>query len=737
MIYNLDGLFGIQFSVSQALRTLMGEILALIYSLIEYLYSVFIYLSRAEILENEFIQSIYKKVGLILGLFMVFKLIFSLIQSLLDPNKLTDKKNGFASIIWRSVIAIVLLGVTPTIFREAFKLQNLIVGSDNSNNVIYKLIAGQSNVGNLDNMGRVLASDLYFSFFTDNEDPYLNNGIDDSIPDSDVIYNDINSSDAKIYFDRYSQDNYENLRLRVIDDEMNFSDTVPYLSIKNETKNQYIIEFNWFLLLIVGGFTVWMLFMYCVQVAIRVVQLAYLQLVAPVPILSYIAEPEGSFKKWVNQCLSTFLDLFLRLAIIYFVMTMIGDVLNQFTKMEGIIFETTGIPAEDGMTLAIVKIFIIVGLLLFAKKVPELIKDLFPNLGISSGKFDFGFSPKKVFKDTLVSKAVGGAAGAVAGGVVGVVGGSGFKGRAKGLIGGLSKGAVSGAQGKKISDIVSARAAQNRKNRAMDEAGSTWGGRMDAKMRETFGMRTQVEKIEKEAKAYDKANDNIDKTEIRPRRDRINEINNGRIREINDQQNDIRNNPAFKQKSSNDAVVAAVSAIKEKAKEELLKSNAGVMGATARLEYLNSHHGEIDPTTGRNIDSTMIADQKAQLNAIIDRESEDWINNNLTDETVARNRQVIADQTGQQLSDVSDATSINNAKDNAKNNNQNLATIIASLEYQIQVLDDEKKEQEKIIEDINREISELEKQKENNDREKEKIEKTKKKPQADIDAVKK
>ena len=179
MVYNLAGFFGINFSIEQALRSMMGSILALIYSLIDYLYNVFVYLSKAQILDNEFIQSIYSKVGMILGIFMIFKLLFSLIQSLIDPDKLTDKKTGFASIIFRAVISIVLLGTTPAIFREAFKLQNLIVAGDTSDNVIYKLIAGSSSVGNLDNMGRVISSDLYFSFYTDDEEPFLNNGTAD------------------------------------------------------------------------------------------------------------------------------------------------------------------------------------------------------------------------------------------------------------------------------------------------------------------------------------------------------------------------------------------------------------------------------------------------------------------------------------------------------------------------------------------------------------------------------
>ena len=394
MIYNLAGLFGINFSIEQALRSMMGSILALIYSLIDYLYNVFVYLSKAQILDNEFIQSIYSKVGMILGIFMIFKLVFSLIQSLIDPDKLTDKKNGFASIIFRTVISIVLLGTTPAIFKEAFKIQNLIVAGDTSDNVIYKLIAGSSSVGNLDNMGRVISSDLYFSFYTDDEEPFLNNGTAD-------IFDYIDKDELNDHsYDRFLLDDFDHLKKTVIEEDKNFYDTVSYLALKRGTTEQYVIEFNWLLSLIVGCFVAWIIAMYCVQVAIRVVQLAYLQLIAPVPILSYISDPDGTFKKWVSQCVSTFLDLFLRMAIIYFVVTMIGDVLTQFRKADGIIFETTGLPS-DSPTLSIVKIFIVIGLLLFAQKVPQLLKDLFPGLGGGAGKFSFGLNPKKEVIDPL------------------------------------------------------------------------------------------------------------------------------------------------------------------------------------------------------------------------------------------------------------------------------------------------------------------------------------------------
>ena len=72
---------------------------------------------------------------------MLFKLVFSLVNSLISPDKLDDKKNGAVAIIKRSIISIVLLGITPTLFDEAFEIQRLLVGNSTGDNVLYKLIS--------------------------------------------------------------------------------------------------------------------------------------------------------------------------------------------------------------------------------------------------------------------------------------------------------------------------------------------------------------------------------------------------------------------------------------------------------------------------------------------------------------------------------------------------------------------------------------------------------------------
>ena len=393
MIYNLD-LFGIGDSIVQACRTFVGWIAVTIYTLIEYMYHVFELLGRAEIIEDSFVATIYSRVGMILGVFMVFKLIFSLIQSLIEPDKFNDKKSGYGQIIKRSVISIVLLGITPSLFREAFNIQNYIVGSNSKDNVIYKLIAGSSS-HNKGKVGRQLAGNLFFDFVTDVKEPILKEGM---VDDFGVSIDNATVAEGT-YIQRFQENNWENFQSSVLDEQKDFGDTLDYLAIKNSGK--YVIELDWFPLLVVGGTVLYIIALYCVQVAIRVVQLAYLQLIAPVPILSYISDPEGSFKKWTKQCLTTYLDLFIRLAIIYFVMTVISEVLDQFKNMSGVIYESAGLADEKWHAVLLVKAFIIIGLLLFGKKVPELLKDLFPNLGGGAAGFGFGLGLKKNLLDPL------------------------------------------------------------------------------------------------------------------------------------------------------------------------------------------------------------------------------------------------------------------------------------------------------------------------------------------------
>ena len=391
MLYFLSFFDDIAFSIWQAIRTFIGVIDGALYGYIVDLYNVFMYIARIDILENsEYVQNIYNRVGMFLGIFMLFKLSFVLLQSFIDPSKFNDKKNGFTNVIGRCVIAIVLLGITPYIFKYSRKFQDIIVGTqDSTNNILYRVIVSDDIIYPVSSFGQTLATDLYFSFFNKN-------------PGKDYVaglsLKDENGEEVLVFKD------YEFLKNQCYEgDSESFSKLVPYLSLRDG--GDYV--FKWDIILSVGVAiaVIWILVNYCIMIAVRVIQLAYLQLISPVPILFYISSPDGSFKKWINQCVSTYVDLFIRLSILYFIITLSGKVLDFYKNLN-----------DNSSQYVIAKVFMLIGLLMFGKRVPELLKELFPG----NGKFDFGIkSPKKLFSEIPGLNAASGMALGAAGGVVG------------------------------------------------------------------------------------------------------------------------------------------------------------------------------------------------------------------------------------------------------------------------------------------------------------------------------
>ena len=462
----------ILFAVWQAIRGLIGVIVAALYGYIVDLYNVFMVISRINILDDDYIKAIYNRVGMILGLFMLFKLSFSLIQSLIDPDKFTDKKNGFASIIYRSVIAIVLLGITPSIFKFARNFQNLIVGADDSsNNVLYRVVVADDIVYPVSSFGQRLATDLFFSFFREDDNRHYDEGLE------------VREIDGEPFL---VVKNYATLKEDSYNGKISFDELVPYLSLKDA--GQYVFKWDIILSVAVGVAVLWILVNYCISIATRVIQLAYLQLVAPVPILSYIGNPDGAFKKWINQCTKTYLDLFIRLIILYFIITLSGKALRFFEDANAL--SNYGIES-DSMKFILVKVFLLLGLLMFGKRVPELIKELFPG----DGKFDFGVkSPRKLFNDIpglrqaygitrgAATLGTGMAVGGVAGMAAGLRYGEGIRGKLAGMGGGLFRGAASArVRGNVFTNarngINNVRAANERAYERHHD-GSTFWGRM-------------------------------------------------------------------------------------------------------------------------------------------------------------------------------------------------------------------------------------------------------------------
>lgn len=606
-------------SILQALRTLTLTVCETIYSLICFCFDIFNEMGTVTL--DIDVNGIFKRVEFILGLFMLFRLTFAGIQYLVDPDAMTDKQKGIGNIIKRVLIVIILLGSTNYLFKEAYILQDRIIES----RLIEKIIlpgATSSSSG----AGADIAWYTFSQFYTLNtkEETECNS----AYKMLEQQFKDLGSMDAAYL---------------CLNEKMNKKENV--------SNKQYVVNFNGLIALLCGALLLWMIVVYTVQLGIRIFQLAYLQIVAPIPIMMYLVpKGEENLKKWGKQCLSTFLDFFLRLATLDFVILVSQSLMTNQENLAAH-FSTNNVFQEG-----YVAVILIIALFAFAKKVPELLKELFPSIGGTG--FDFGLHGKSAKRIGTI------AGGALAGGAVGLIGGHGIVGRAKGLVGGIGQGAISGAKGKKISEISAARAKRNKINRQASLNGSTFGGRLDARMRNMFGFETASEGIDR------------------------------RISAIDEQIEAIDNSPNMRTKRQNDAIIGARKAALEEAKSQLLKengtySNAGLKADRDKLSYLRAHLGEKD-SNGHTITTGMIQAQENLYNTSLDNASRQFIDQHATDNAeIARQMQIIENNAGTPITNFAQMDAADNA---AKSSNTAIARAVEVAEHDKQDLNEQKRQ---------------------------------------------
>ena len=108
-MFILDGFWDdVGGAILDALRSLMLSLCGIIYKLIIFFFDIFMKLGNAEILSDVTVSEFYERVGLLLGLFMIFRVTFSLVQYVINPDMMVDKQKGVFNIVKRILVVIIL-----------------------------------------------------------------------------------------------------------------------------------------------------------------------------------------------------------------------------------------------------------------------------------------------------------------------------------------------------------------------------------------------------------------------------------------------------------------------------------------------------------------------------------------------------------------------------------------------------------------------------------------------------
>lgn len=418
------------------LRSLFGTIDGILGWAASTLYTLIVQIANVDIFGN-YIYEMMGRIYTFLAIFMLFKLSISVVNYVLNPDQLTDKSKGFGKLIQNVIIVMALIIMTPQLFNWAYKLQAAILNT----NVLYTIVTGKPNDSSYDPSDlQGLTSKEIVAILTKNAE--------DS---GDMIKYELLST---FIYNGYSEDEHTAVKsdgtlcnkettgsysaaydCLMDGDTINNTSGSKHYGAKKGFTNEYKILVSTLCI----GFAAYVFLVTAFDVALRCVKLGALQLMAPVPIISMLdpnSGKSGMFSKWLKECKNTYLSLFTRLISVYFAV----EVIRGLTEPGRFVWYGTDVAVGFGF----VKVFVILGLLMFAKQLPKFIEDA---TGI---KMDTGGLNLKKKLDSVpgLNRATAGAMGLAGGMAANAIAarnnfkGQGFKGFAKGvgsaLAGGMS-----------------------------------------------------------------------------------------------------------------------------------------------------------------------------------------------------------------------------------------------------------------------------------------------------------
>lgn len=323
---------------SNILRGISVTLCNWIYQLIPQLYSIFYYLADSRFFDSELIRSFSTNIYVLVSVVMLFAFAVKLLQAIVNPDLLGDSKKGVVGVLKRSFIALFLIIIVPFAFDSAYEIQSHVI----RNSLIEKILVGiqtsGQNIAESTNAGQVLAGITISGLLYPN---------DDATTTSDVL-----------------QSNYNTM----INDDISYMDKVANnineVYVDSNGNEEYVLHFDPIIALIAGILVVYMFILFCFDTAFRFIKLAFLELTAPISIIAYIYNGGEFLNKWFKETLNTFLALFIRIAalgLLIFGLHQLPTFMEQFGDIKGKFW---------------IELFVIIGLLMFVKSAPDLVKTI-------------------------------------------------------------------------------------------------------------------------------------------------------------------------------------------------------------------------------------------------------------------------------------------------------------------------------------------------------------------------
>lgn len=465
----------------------------LIYGLISSAFKIFMAIAGARLLSSDVYYEIANKVYIVIGVLMLFVLAYSLLKGIVDPDQTLKNELG-PKTVKNIIVAVVGLAITPVLFNLMYQAQGVMLENDILAKIFFRSDSSETYEVNGEELnpdeyvdtvgGSVTAVNIWQAFFYPAED----SGKEAKDITADVSDFYVNGVGHLAIAGLAAAGLAVGATLTTIpvvgwiiggalivgsifaagsdfSDGAEFSEVFPegkitleqayQMAAGGEGFNVFTVflpnyldegEITYYFLLstIAGAFVLYAFVSFSIDMGIRAAKLAFLQIIAPVPlVMNVVPKSEKRLEKYVGIVVSTFMEVFVRIAVVYVVVFIICHLTELFSSVGGLWGNDELNTAEKMFALA----FLILGLIAFCHSAPGFISQA---LGLDKGTMDgLGLKPSD-FKKKLTD---GGAVHAAAVGKSALKSGvnrwTGTKGkpigeRLRAGIGGFARGAAGG-----------------------------------------------------------------------------------------------------------------------------------------------------------------------------------------------------------------------------------------------------------------------------------------------------
>ena len=321
-------------------RRISFAIVQAIVPLIPSLYDIFNVLAKNEFFTDKQIRGLSNNIYIFVSVCMLFALGIRLINGIVNPELLNEKKKGVKSAFFNAFAAVILIIVIPVGFDTLRKVQGHIIDSK----VIEKVFLG-TELSEKQSPGQIIAAYTFSSFCHPNKE-VSSEELDSNGQD---LYNKALTEDISLVseMEEYINDGKGFGKKRVWDFEYN-----PILAPAAS---------------IVVGYE---LVIMCMDLALRSIKLGLLELIAPVILCGFIFKGPDLLQKWFKEVITTWVLLFLKVAMVVFMIYGLALLPGFLDRIE--------MPEKSGaITRGLIKMFILIGLLQVIKQLPNIINSVF------------------------------------------------------------------------------------------------------------------------------------------------------------------------------------------------------------------------------------------------------------------------------------------------------------------------------------------------------------------------